>query len=462
MWGIRTKPLGWAAVLCIASLVGVAPPSRAQKVAPTGQYQEGLVLGNWKVYPKIFVGAVRDSNIDQQPSDTPVPTPTSRTSARAVPYVDAFYDGGIHQTSVYGVVDARFFDETNLSASTGLTHRYEAMRDLIFNFYVNYTRQTDLFTNALNFNNGAIGPNISGTPETNIPIILNPFGTTPSVNPSAYNQYTGGASVLKNFENGGFATLAGTAFHIAYDHTGNLPLGNPFSTSLDGTSYWATGRIGYNVTPQFYAFAESSGIFQRFNNSTFDTNGYRVIGGVGSADPESLFRGEIFGGYQAQHQVNGLGVLVDANGVPIVVNSLNILSGIPSDTHSPIYGGRLSYYPTRYWTLVAQVDQTLGVSTTLSPTLPAGVPLLATNAILQTNYNIAQWWWVGARVGYTRAQFFGLDRRDNGWMAGGSFNYEVWRNLLLTLDYQYSTVHSDAVLSDFTRSVYTAGLTYRY
>ena len=462
MWGIRTKPLGWAAVLCIASLVGVAPPSRAQEVAPTGQYQEGLVLGNWKVYPKIFVGAVRDSNIDQQPSDTPVPTPTSRTSARAVPYVDAFYDGGIHQTSVYGVVDARFFDETNLSASTGLTHRYEAMRDLIFNFYVNYTRQTDIFTNALNFNNGAIGPNISGTPETNIPIILNPFGTTPSVNPSAYNQYTGGASVLKNFENGGFATLAGTAFHIAYDHTGNLPLGNPFSTSLDGTSYWATGRIGYNVTPQFYAFAESSGIFQRFNNSTFDTNGYRVIGGVGSADPESLFRGEIFGGYQAQHQVNGLGVLVDANGVPIVVNSLNILSGIPSDTHSPIYGGRLSYYPTRYWTLVAQVDQTLGVSTTLSPTLPAGVPLLATNAILQTNYNIAQWWWVGARVGYTRAQFFGLDRRDNGWMAGGSFNYEVWRNLLLTLDYQYSTVHSDALLSDFARSMYTAGLTYRY
>src|SRR5262252_5396115 len=462
MWGIRTKLLGWAAVLSMASLVGVAPPSRAQEVAPTGQYQEGLVLGNWKVYPKIFVGAVRDSNIDQQPSDTPVPTPTSRTSARAVPYVDAFYDGGIHRTSVYGVVDARFFDETNLSATTGLTHSYEAMRDLIFNSYVNYTRQTDLFTNALNFNNGAIGPNISGTPETNIPIVLNPFGTTPSANPSAYNQYTGGASVLKNFENGGFASLAGTVFHIAYDHTGNLPLGNPFSTSLDGTNYWVTGRIGHNVTPQFYVFAESSGIFQRFNNSTFDTNGYRVIGGVGSADPESLFRGEIFGGYQDQKQVNGLGILVDANGVPIVVNSLGILSGIPSDTHSAIYGGRLSYYPTRYWTLVAQVDETLGVSTTLSPTLPAGVPLLATNAILQTNYNIAQWWWVGARVGYTRAKFFGLDRRDNGWMAGGSFNYEVWRNLLLTLDYQYSTVHSDAVLSDFTRSVYTAGLTYRY
>jgi len=426
------------------------------------------VLGSWKLYPRLFVGAVWDTNIDQQPSATPLPipnsglTPTSRTSARAVPYLSGFYDGGIHKTSVYGAVDARFFDATNLSATTGLTHRYEAMRDLIFNSYVNYTRQTDLFTNALNFNNGAIGPNISGSPETNIPIILNPFGTTPSVNPSAYNQYTGGASVLKTFNEGAFVALGGTVYHIAFDNTASLPIGTPFQTSLDGTSYWVTGRVGYNVTPQLYVFAESAGIFQRYNNSTFDTNGYRVSGGVGSAERASSFRGEIFGGYQAQEQVNGLGILVDANGVPIVVNGLNAPSGIPSHTNSAIYGGRLSYYPTRYWTLIAQVDQTLGISTTLSPTLPAGVPLLATNAILQTNYNIAQWWWVGARVGYTRSQFYGLDRRDNGWMAGGSFNYEIWRNLLLTLDYQYSTVHSDAVLSDFARNVYTAGLTWKY
>jgi Putative beta-barrel porin 2 len=464
MRGKRAELLGWATVGSMALLVGIAPPSLAQDqgIVPVGEYREGLVVGDWKLYPKIFVGAVWDTNIDQQASGAePGAERTSRTSARAVPYLSGFYDGGIHKTSVYGVVDARFFDATNLSATTGLTHRYEAMRDLIFNYYVNYTRQTDLFTNALNFNNGAIGPNISGTPETNIPIVLNPFGTTPSVNPSAYNQYTGGGSVLKSFDNA-FVTLGGTVYHIQFDHTASLPIDSPFSTSLDGTSYWATGRIGYNVTPQLYVFAESAGIFQRFNNSTFDTNGYRVIGGVGSADPQSLFRGEIFGGYQAQEQIHGSGILLDANGVPLIVSGSGIPSGVPSNTNSAIYGGRLAYYPTRYWTLVAQVDQTLGISTTLSPTLPAGIPLLATNAILQTNYNISRWWWVGARVGYTRSQFYGFDRLDNGWMAGASFNYELWRNLLLTLDYQYSTVHSDAVLSDFTRNVYTAGLTYRY
>ena len=457
MRGKRAALFGWATIVSMALLVGIVPRSLAQEIAPTGQYQEGLMLGAWTLYPKAYVGAVWDSNINQQPSGT---AQTSGTEVRAVPYLVGVYDGGIHRSTVYGVADACFFDANSLSATAGLTHRYEAMRDLIFTGFVNYTRQTDLFTSALNFNNNAIGPTIS--PESNIPIVLNPFGTTPTVNPSAYNQYTGGASVAKNFDNVGFVTLAGTVYHIAFDNTGNLPIGSPFQTSLDGTSYWLTGRIGYNVTPSLYAFAESSGIFQRFNNSSFDTNGYRVVGGVGSASQESLFRGEIYGGYQAQELVHGSGILFDANGIPITVNGVGIPSTIPTNTNSGIFGGRLYYYPTRYWTLVAAVDETLGVSTTLSPTTPAGIPLLATNAILQSNYNISQWWWVGARVGYTRSKFFGFDRLDNGWMAGASFNYEVRRNLLLTLDYQYSTVHSDAVLSDFTRNVYTAGLTYKY
>jgi opacity protein-like surface antigen len=50
-------------------------------------------------------------------------------------------------------------------------------------------------------------------------------------------------------------------------------------------------------------------------------------------------------------------------------------------------------------------------------------------------------------------------------MAGASFNYEVWRNLMLTLDYQYTTTQSNTVLApftEFTDNRYTAGLTYKY
>jgi hypothetical protein len=203
-------------------------------------------------------------------------------------------------------------------------------------------------------------------------------------------------------------------------------------------------------------FAQSDGIFQFFDNSLFNTNGYRVVGGVGSADQESLYRGEVYGGYQAQHQLNQ-----NVNGFGVFGQSV-IGSGIPADINSPVFGGRLSYYPTRYWTFIASVDETLGMSSFLSPSVPAGTPSLVTTAMLQTTYAIARDWSIGARFGYTRGQFFGISDLQNGWLAGASFNYEIWRNLILTLDYQYTTVRSNVAFSEFTQNAYTAGLTYKY
>src|SRR4029453_19670294 len=127
--------------------------------------------------------------------------------------------GGIHKTAVYGVVDARFFNADTIAATAGFTHLYEAMRDLIFNFYGNYTRQTDIFRSALQFNNGAIGP--PATPNVNIPIIINPFGNTPGVNPIAYNQFTGGAFVTKKFDKF-FVTLTGRVFSILYTNEDDI------------------------------------------------------------------------------------------------------------------------------------------------------------------------------------------------------------------------------------------------
>ena len=81
-------------------------------------------------------------------------------------------------------------------------------------------------------------------------------------------------------------------------------------------------------------FGEGDGIFQRFNNSLFDTNGYRAIGGIGWDEPKSLFRGEIYGGYQAQFQENLNGAIIPPGlGIP------------PTDIAKPVFGGRLSYYP---------------------------------------------------------------------------------------------------------------------
>ena len=418
---------------------------------PSGAYKEGVAAGPWYLFPSIFVGGVYDSNISQAAQGTPV---ESGWGVRAVPRLTGFYDGGIHKTTVYGVFDGEYFPDSNVGASTlaasvGFGHVYEAMRDLIFNFYGNYTRERDVFNSALNFNNGAIGP--SGAPPANIPLIINPFGNTPSVNPIPFNQFTLGSGVTKTF-GPGFASVTATGYYIAYDQQpDNIP--QPFQTSLNGADVWVTGRLGYHVIPALYVFAEGDGIFQRFQNSVFDTNGFRVLGGLGSDDPNSLFRGEVYGGYQAQQ-------LVSANEV-----ALSLPAGLvvpPENTNSPVFGGRIYYYPTPYWTFVAAVDETLGVSTFLSPSVPAGAPSLVTTAILQTTYFISRDWSVGVRGGYTRAQFYGIDELQNGWLGGASFNYAIWRNLLLTLDYQYTTVQSNVAFSDFVANQFTAGVTYKY
>jgi len=102
------------------------------------------------------------------------------------------------------------------------------------------------------------------------------------------------------------------------------------------------------------------------------------------------------------------------------------------------------------------------MSAILAPNIPQGVPTVVTTGILETTYGLSQQWSLGARVGYTQANYFDLGRNDNGWMAGASFNYEIWRNLLLTLDYQYSTLNSTTAFNQFGRNVVSAGVTYKY
>jgi hypothetical protein len=422
----------------MALTVGTFSRSFAQQIVPTGAYREGVPVGGWMVYPSVFLGATYDQNIDQSPSG---PSRDSGTSLRLVPNLVATRDGGIHKTTFYGVVDASFFNANTVAASVGFSHSYEAMRDLVINFQGNYTRQTDIFNSAVNFNNGAIGP--TGT-DSNIPIVINPFGTTPSADPIAYNQFAAGVAATKTFGQA-FVTLRGSAFYIAYDRSDTvLP---PFQTDHNGASLWATGRVGYNVSQDVYVFAGIDGIWQRFDNGNFNTNGYRATGGVGTNNPNSLWRGEVYGGYQFQDQ-----------------NSYSLINpSIPTNVDSGVFGGRLYYYPTRYWTFVASFDQILGISTALAPTIPQGIPTRSTTVILQTNYGLSRLWSIGARFGYARGEYIGVSGLDtNGWMAGASFNYEIWRNLNLTLDYQYTTQSSDAELNEFTRNRYTAGLTYKY
>jgi hypothetical protein len=305
------------------------------------------------------------------------------------------------------------------------------MRDLIFRFQVDYIRQTDVFNSASSFN--------SASNFTTNPAVQNPFANTNLANSSAYNQFTFTADVTK-IMNQAFVSFGASASYIAYDNTTPVLVGGLLTpVSQDGTVYRLTGRLGYWVSPVLYAFVDSSADQRKYDTAAYDGNVYRIVGGLGS-DQISLFRGEIFVGYQTAKQ-----------DVPVL--------GSPGHN---VFGGRITYLPTRYWTIRASLDETLGISTIPTATSPLGTSTRVTTALLQSDYSLSRVWTAGARFGYVETQYTGTPRVDNAWLAGASFNYNFWRNMTLTIDYQFTKQDSNVPLNNFTRNVVTAGATYRY
>jgi hypothetical protein len=142
-----------------------------QEISPTGEYKQGLAPGGWIFAPEIFLGGVYNTNADQLAAGA-----NNGASLRVAPRITGYHDGGMSKTSVYGVMDGQFFNSNTIAATAGLTNSYSP-QDWLFGSYFNYTRETSIFNSALNFNNDAISP--PGAPPSGIPLMLNPFGTTP-------------------------------------------------------------------------------------------------------------------------------------------------------------------------------------------------------------------------------------------------------------------------------------------
>jgi hypothetical protein len=51
---------------------------------------------------------------------------------------------------------------------------------------------------------------------------------------------------------------------------------------------------------------------------------------------------------------------------------------------------------------------------------------------------------------------------DEAWLAYAALKYQLWRNVMLSLDYQYSKIVSTAFLQSSTRNYATAGAVYKF
>lgn len=431
----------------------LAVDARAQDVAPGAAARQsiqssfdappdhGLPLGDWMLYPSLFLGVTWNDNY--------FVTPTNRRDAtgfRVRPAIEALRDDGIHRTSLFASADLQVYpglggvyqiapatftrgERQTVGAHVGGLHVWRPTNDLEITFLADYSRQSGLF-----------GTDFGASAWR---------ASTPSFAPISsagghVDQVTGLVAVEKTFDGVFFLRAAARAQLLDFDDP--APLLAPGTVAArSGVGYTLSLRAGAWVSPLLYVFAEPSADLRRYRASAFDSNGYQVVAGVGS-DLIGLMRGEIYAGYGRQHALS---------------------SALPA-VESPLFGARLSWFPTRDLVFTATAEHRL--SGAAATALAATATTRTTFARLQVDYAAARWLTLFARGGYGRTDWTGLGRRDDNWTVGAGLNYTFWRNVALTLEYQHSrlSARGPALAAPFLswsgrrQNILSAGLTYRY
>ena len=394
---------------------------------PVGGPPQGpqpMVVGGWLFSPTLFAGAVYNTNVNQ--------TNTGKIASwgeRVVPGFTANVDNGIYQTNIYGIADLQNYNasgvahRTTVDAKAGLTQIYMPLPDLTLRGNLDFTRQADVFGSSAFAN-----ANTTLSPTSAAPVA--PVTISPQLNPDRYNQYSGALGVDKRFDRA-FVGVTGNVVATKFDSNPAVPV------SRDGAVYTLASRFGFDLTPAIYVFSDPQVDWQRYSDTTRNSNGYRVTAGLGTNAP-GLWQGEVYGGYQAEKN-----------------NVVGTYGG-------GIFGVRIGYSPTRMWDLKASLDETLGASSIASGGA-SGIATRVTTALFTAGYNgLPRGWGASARFGYVRTDFVNFSRNDNGWLAGANVTYEVWRNLGLTLDYQYKSVDSNVAGVNFDQHVVSLGASYKY
>ncbi len=430
-----------AATVPLCALLGAAHPVWAQAVPPTtpgrlvfdaGQPGLGEIkrrtrtevtnrgnrtygsipVGSWMLSPSIDAGVLYDDNIYQ--------TRTNRVESwgvRLQPRFVALRETGIHDTTAYGTGDVRLYPDQSkantVEGQLGLVHRYEIQRDLVWRFQGEYARRSD--DDADYIDAGPFGPQVVDR------------------DPRQYNDWFGSTSLQKTW---GFFSLGvgGAIQKTLYESTLDAQGNRIDESDSNLTRYRLNARAQYQLTPAFYTFVEPALDWWRFDRSTYDSQGYRVIGGIGS-DRISLFRGEVYAGYQEQN--------FDDPRIDKAAGS--------------VLGGRLFWFPTRDLTVAAVVDQSLSASVPDSGSFVLPDVTHATTASLRASWAAFHYLSATVQIGYQFVNYENQAREDDVWRAGLGLTYMITPRLGVVADYDYTVVDSNVSAASYDRNRVTVG-----
>ena len=377
---------------------------------------------DWLLYAGLGGGAACDYNLNS--------TPTNQQQAcgpRFQPSIVAERNTGIQRTLLYGVGDIRYYPTVSrvdvVDTTAGIVHVWEIQRDLIFRVQAQGTR----------------GQEYSGFSANLLPTSV--FLTSP-VN---YTQGYGSTSIQKNL--GSFFTavggsVTGTVYEDARDNLGNT-VDEQFR---NGTVATLNGRFGYHISPIIYTFIEPSVNRQRYEASRLNSEGYRVVAGVGS-DRISLFNGEFYAGYASQRFDDP------------AIGSVSI----------PVVGGRLSWYPTRFLTFTLTADRTFSTSdfntnglapgtvTNTGPGLLPGSATTATTAKLRADWDFTQRFSFNASISDVHLDYLDSVRKDDLLSLVAGVTFKIKPDLGIQVNYIHQNLFTNIAGADYARDFISVG-----
>lgn len=230
----------------------------------------------------------------------------------------------------------------------------------------------------------------------------------------------GGAAAFVHFDNG---TLAGTV--IPQDYRNGAISSIPI-------------RVGYVVAPLTSVFIEGAANHRNFRIDSFDSTGYRLVGGaLFEPGPGSRIRGEIFGGYMNQ-DYNGIGFKT----VSTFTYGSSLAFLVRPDLTAVLEGRR----DAREASLSAgQFAGTPGDGVSVIESVVSG----------RMDWSITPNLVVGAGVAYLQDEYLTANRTDEAWSPLASLKYFVNQRLTVGFDYRYLTFDSSGLgVAGYYKNVY--------
>jgi hypothetical protein len=233
----------------------------------------------------------------------------------------------------------------------------------------------------------------------------------------------GGSALIVRYDD---ATLAGVGISQDYRN------GNVIQLPL---------RMGYVIAPSTSIFGEFAYNRRNFEVNAFDSEGYRLVGGIlWEPGPGSRLKGEIYGGYLRQ----------DYDGLLQPVSTWTA-------------GAALAWIPATNWTVTFEARRDAREASLSGGVVPNDpVAVVQTLAAVRADYQIMPNFIVGAGISYIHDDLVGV-RDDDSVSPLLSARYLLSRNFTLGFDYRHVDFSSNGLgVGGYRRNVYMGSINARF